>query len=70
MGGIVYIAEPHPWIPAFAGMTELCKGLPRGKIEMGALGLTKSKAVHSTPKSEQFPGRHCCVTRGCAVIIC
>ena len=49
MGGIVYIAEPHPWIPAFAGMTELCKGLPRGKIEMGALGLTKSKAVHSTP---------------------
>ena len=31
MGGIVFIAEPHPWIPAFAGMTELCKGLLRGK---------------------------------------
>ena len=31
MGGIVFIAEPHPWIPAFAGMTELCKGSPRGE---------------------------------------
>ena len=31
MGGIAFIAEPHPWIPAFAGMTELCKGLLGGR---------------------------------------
>ena len=28
---IASIAEPRPWIPAFAGMTELCKGLLGGK---------------------------------------
>ena len=31
MGGIASIAGPHSLIPAFAGMTELCKGLLGGK---------------------------------------
>ena len=69
MGGIVFIAGPHPWIPApyrvrgrlFAGMTELCKGLRRREPIPGCwipvYTETSAASVEEVPQRLDEPGR-------------